>query len=60
MSRPAKHYNEHRASKRSFQAMLTQEEADLLAAVKKLRGIDGNRVLLVELLNEEKKRLLQQ
>ena len=59
MSEKRKHYNEHRVGKKAFQAMLTQDENDLLAVVKKLRGIDENRTLLIELLTEEKKRLLK-
>lgn len=60
MTDTKKHYNEHRAGKKSFQVMLTPAESDLLDVVKKLRRIAGNRALLVELLTEEKERLLRQ
>lgn len=59
MTDTKKHYNEHRAGKKAFQAMLTPDESELLSIVKKLRGIDKNRALLIELLTEEKKRLLE-
>lgn len=54
-----KHRNDHRATKKSFQAMLTANENDLLETVKKLRAIDTNKSLLITLLQEEKQRLLE-
>ena len=59
MNDTKKHYNEHRARKKAFQAMLTPDESELLALIKKLRGVDENRALLVALLTEEKKRLVE-
>ena len=53
-----KHFNEHRKEKKGFQAMLTAEEQELLAVVKKLSGIKQNKELLLTLLEAEKKRLL--
>lgn len=60
MTETRKHYNEHREGKTAFQAMLTPEEKELLEIVKKLRAIPQNTSLLITLLTEEKKRLLNQ
>lgn len=60
MAETSKHRNEHREGKTAFQAMLTVEEKELLDTVKKLRSISQNKSLLITLLTEEKKRLLNQ
>ncbi len=58
MEERRQHYNEHRAGKRSFQALLKPEEADLVQMVKALRGIQTDRELLISLCEDEKERLV--
>lgn len=41
--------NEHRKTKRSFQALLTKDESDFVDAVKKLSGSKSDRALLLML-----------
>lgn len=51
-----KHHNIHRQGKTSFQAMLPEDESKLIERVKKLRGFNSGRELLVTLCKEEKQR----
>jgi|GEM_PF-6020232 hypothetical protein len=55
---PRKHYNGHRAGKRSFQANLRPNENDLVQAVKALRGVTTDRELILLLCGEEKQRAI--
>lgn len=50
-------YNEHRASKRSFQANLKPDENSLVTAIKIQRGVTTDRELLLLLCNEENARI---
>lgn len=58
MEERRQHYNEHRAGKRSFQALLKPEEADLVQMVKTLKGIQTDRELLINLCEDEKARFV--
>ena len=53
-----KHGNNHRKYKMSFQAILTADEKQLFLAVKRLKGIARKKEVLIILLKEEIKRLL--
>jgi len=41
--------NEHRKSKRSFQALLTQDENEIVKTVKEISGVKSDRALLMML-----------
>jgi len=52
-----KHYNEHRQGKKSFQAMLTEQDLSIIATVKTKRGLTTARDLLLTLCAEELARI---
>jgi hypothetical protein len=54
-----RHWNEHRRHKKSFQAMLPCEEANLVTEVKQLLGIQTDRQLLIKLCREVQARYQQ-